>query len=57
VIDQAMVRCICEIANGTGLRTIAEYVETVEVENLLRSMGFITRKGICVTNRPRWMRC
>ncbi|MCB4812123.1 EAL domain-containing protein [Methylovorus menthalis] len=45
VIDQAMVRCICEIANGTGLRTIAEYVETVEVENLLRSMGIHYTQG------------
>jgi diguanylate cyclase (GGDEF)-like protein/PAS domain S-box-containing protein len=45
VIDQAMVRCICEIANGTGLKTIAEYVETVEVENLLRSMGIHYTQG------------
>jgi diguanylate cyclase (GGDEF)-like protein/PAS domain S-box-containing protein len=45
VIDQAMVRCICEIANGTGLKTIAEYVETVEVENLLRGMGIHYTQG------------
>ncbi|HWU35405.1 MAG TPA: EAL domain-containing protein [Methylovorus sp.] len=45
VIDQAMVRCICEIASGTGLQTIAEYVETVEVESLLCSMGIDYTQG------------
>lgn len=38
-IDQATVRCILEVARVTGKRTIAEWVETEEVEKLLIEMG------------------
>lgn len=38
-IDQATVRCILEVAKVTGKRTIAEWVETEEVETLLHEMG------------------
>lgn len=38
-IDLATVRCILEIAKVTGKKTIAEWVETIEVEAILRSLG------------------
>jgi diguanylate cyclase (GGDEF)-like protein/PAS domain S-box-containing protein len=39
LIDKATVRCILEIAQATGKQTIAECVEDVSVENLLKEMG------------------
>ncbi len=38
-IDRATVRCILEVAKATGKLTIAEWVETEEVETLLHEMG------------------
>lgn len=38
-IDQAMVRCICDVAKAVGKQTIAEFVETSSVAALLREMG------------------
>ncbi|MCX4175478.1 MULTISPECIES: EAL domain-containing protein [Paraburkholderia] len=38
-IDQAMVRCICDVAKAVGKQTIAEFVETAAVAALLRDMG------------------
>ena len=38
-IDQAMVRCICDVAKAVGKQTIAEFVETSAVAALLRDMG------------------
>ncbi len=38
-IGQATVRCIAEVAKVTGKRTIAEWVESQEVENMLKYMG------------------
>jgi diguanylate cyclase (GGDEF)-like protein/PAS domain S-box-containing protein len=38
-VDLATVRCILEIAKVTGKKTIAEWVETVEVETILRRLG------------------
>ena len=38
-IDQAMVRCICEVAKAVGKRTVAEFVETSAVAEVLRDMG------------------
>ncbi len=38
-IDRATVRCILEVAKVTGKLTIAEWVETEEVEALLQQMG------------------
>lgn len=49
-IDQAMVRCIVEVAKVTNKLTIAEWVETEEVEALLKTMdvdytqGFLRHK-------------
>lgn len=38
-IDQAMVRCISNIASALGKRTVAEFVGTSNVVDLLRDMG------------------
>ncbi|MFP3564962.1 EAL domain-containing protein [Paraburkholderia sp. SIMBA_030] len=38
-IDQAMVRCICDVAKAVGKRTIAEFVETSAVAVLLQELG------------------
>ncbi|NPT56839.1 EAL domain-containing protein [Paraburkholderia elongata] len=38
-IDQAMVRCICDVAKAVGKRTIAEFVETSAVAALLQDLG------------------
>jgi EAL domain-containing protein (putative c-di-GMP-specific phosphodiesterase class I) len=47
-IDQAMVRCICDVAKAVGKRTIAEFVETSAVANLLRDMGVHYIQGFFV---------
>ncbi len=44
-VDLATVRCILEVAKVTGKRTIAEWVETVEVENILRRLGVDYTQG------------
>jgi diguanylate cyclase (GGDEF)-like protein/PAS domain S-box-containing protein len=44
-MDQRMVRAMVEIAQGLGLRTIAEYVETAETLELLRSYGVDFAQG------------
>jgi len=38
-IDQAAVRCFCEIARSVGMQTIAEGVETEATAELLRDIG------------------
>ncbi len=38
-IDQAAVRCFCDIARSAGMQTIAECVETEAAAALLRSLG------------------
>jgi EAL domain-containing protein (putative c-di-GMP-specific phosphodiesterase class I) len=38
-IDQAAVRCFCDIARSVGVRTIAECVESEAAADLLRSLG------------------
>lgn len=49
-IDQAMVRCIVDVAKATNKLTIAEWVETEAVEQLLKEMkvdytqGFLRHK-------------
>ena len=50
-IDQATVRCICEVAKAVGKRTIAEFVETSVVAGLLRDMGVDYIQGYFV-HRP-----
>jgi EAL domain-containing protein (putative c-di-GMP-specific phosphodiesterase class I) len=44
-VDQATVRCIQDIARITGKQTIAEFVETKEVETILRDLGFDYAQG------------
>ena len=44
-VNQATVRCIGEIAQITGKKTIAEFVETVEVEHFLRQIGIDYGQG------------
>lgn len=44
-VDLATVRCILEVAKVTGKSTIAEWVETVEVENILRRLGVDYTQG------------
>ncbi|WP_155122445.1 EAL domain-containing protein [Burkholderia ubonensis] len=50
-VDQATVRCIHEIANTTGKRTVAEFVETESVERLLREIGIDYVQGY-LRHRP-----
>lgn len=44
-LDQATVRCICEVARITGKQVVAEFVETEEVELMLREMGVDFTQG------------
>lgn len=44
-IGQATVRCIAEVAKVTGKRTIAEWVESQAVENMLKEMGVDFTQG------------
>ncbi|WP_322067160.1 EAL domain-containing protein [Burkholderia ubonensis] len=50
-VNQATVRCIHEIANATGKRTVAEFVETECVEQLLREIGIDYAQGF-LGHRP-----
>jgi EAL domain-containing protein (putative c-di-GMP-specific phosphodiesterase class I) len=38
-IDQAMVRCICDVAKAVGKQTLAEFVESSAVAALLADIG------------------
>lgn len=38
-VDQAAVRCFCDIAHSLGMRTVAECVESETAAELLRTMG------------------
>lgn len=49
--DQAMVRAVQSVARATGLRTIAEYVETPEVAAALRAIGVDYAQGYGI-HRP-----
>jgi EAL domain-containing protein (putative c-di-GMP-specific phosphodiesterase class I) len=44
-IDKAMVRCIIEVAKVTNKLTVAEWVESEAVENLLQEMGIDYMQG------------
>ena len=44
-IGQATVRCIAEVAKVTGKKTIAEWVESEAVENMLKEMGVDFTQG------------
>ncbi len=44
-IGQATVRCIAEVAKVTGKKTIAEWVESKTVENMLKKMGIDFTQG------------
>ncbi|ASL47792.1 Cyclic di-GMP phosphodiesterase PdeB [Burkholderia sp. AD24] len=50
-VDQAAVKCICEIAKITGKKTVAECVETEAVESLLRTIGVDYAQGF-LRHRP-----
>lgn len=44
-VGQATVRCIAEVAKVTGKKTIAEWVESQELENMLKEMGVDFTQG------------
>ena len=50
-IDLATVRCILEVAKATGKKTIAEWVETEEVETILKKIGIDYIQGY-LRHRP-----
>jgi len=50
-VDQATVRCIRDVAKITGKKTVAEFVETEEVEQLLREIGIDYSQGF-LRHRP-----
>jgi diguanylate cyclase (GGDEF)-like protein/PAS domain S-box-containing protein len=50
-VDQATVKCICEIAKITGKKTVAEFVENEAVEELLRNIGVDYAQGF-LRHRP-----
>ncbi|MDB2330475.1 EAL domain-containing protein [Alteromonas sp.] len=47
-IDLAMVKAINEIGHVTGMKTIAEFVETKEIRQILSSMGVDYAQGYAV---------
>jgi diguanylate cyclase (GGDEF)-like protein len=51
LVDQATVRCIRDVAKITGKKTVAEFVETEEVEALLREMDIDYAQGF-LRHRP-----
>ena len=50
-VDQATVRCIRDVAKITGKKTVAEFVETEEVEQLLREIRIDYSQGF-LRHRP-----
>ena len=50
-LDRATVRCIQEVAHVVGKQTIAEFVESLEVRELLRAMGVDFAQGFAI-HRP-----
>ncbi len=50
-VDLAMVKCIKEISQLTGMKTIAEFVENEEIRDALKSMGIDDVQGYGV-GRP-----
>jgi len=53
-IDQAAVRCFCDIAGSVGMQTIAECVETEAAADLLRGLGVDFLQGY-LFHRPEEM--
>lgn len=51
-IDQAAVRCFCDIARSVGMQTIAECVETEAAADLLRGLGVDFLQGY-LFHRPQ----
>jgi len=47
-IDHAMVKAINEIGHVTGVKTIAEFVETTEIKQILKKMGVDYAQGYAV---------
>ncbi len=46
--DVAMVRSMNEIAHSLGLKTIAEYVENQQIQELLMEIGVDYAQGWCI---------
>jgi diguanylate cyclase len=44
-LDQAMVRCICEVAQVMNIKTVAEFVETQASLDALRVIGVHHAQG------------
>ena len=44
-LDQATVRCFCEVARVLGIKTIAEFVETEDTLHALRKLGVDHAQG------------
>jgi len=44
-INKAMVKSINEISHTMGMKTICEYVENIEIENVLKEMGVDNAQG------------
>ena len=51
-LNRAAVRCFQEVARVTGLKTIAEFVETQEVLDELRALGIDAAQGYLI-HRPQ----
>jgi EAL domain-containing protein (putative c-di-GMP-specific phosphodiesterase class I) len=47
-LDNAAVRCFCEVARVIGVRTIAEFVEAPEVREALRVIGVDFAQGYLI---------
>jgi EAL domain-containing protein (putative c-di-GMP-specific phosphodiesterase class I) len=47
-IDYAMVKSINEIGHVMGMKTIAEFVETIEIKNKLIEIGVDCAQGYCI---------
>lgn len=47
-LDQATVRCFCEVARVLGIKTIAEFVETEDTLHALRKLGVDHAQGYLI---------
>jgi EAL domain-containing protein (putative c-di-GMP-specific phosphodiesterase class I) len=53
-VDQAMVAAIVKVGEAMGIRTIAEFVDTPDVLDLLRRMGVDYVQGYAIHKPERW---
>ncbi len=47
-LDNAAVRCFCEVAKVVGVQTIAEFVESADVRDALRQIGVDLAQGYLI---------